>query len=260
MPEFIRQRLLLRLQPIQGLGHSLLHRVGRFLALAFAALVVIDSNRLVFSANSTDALNLAMSEAAVPLFEAVKTFIATEIDPMTEEFYRRQRELMAGVLAQQVPDGRELDRQGAAPPSERGNSSPEFTSAVVLPEPAPAMTARSVPRSDTARVRASDDAAALGPQDLVISTLKATALASLVTGLLSFVCFGILTGPLAVIFGLLNVINFTHGAQYMMGAFCAWFLLEKWGVGYWWSLLLAPLIGPTTISWRRPNISAGTPE
>src|SRR4029079_6293672 len=47
---------------------------------------------------------------------------------------------------------------------------------------------------------------------------------------------------LAVIFGLLNIINFTHGAQYMMGAFCAWFLLNKAGVGYWWELLLAPII------------------
>ncbi|MEO8564992.1 MAG: branched-chain amino acid ABC transporter permease [Betaproteobacteria bacterium] len=46
---------------------------------------------------------------------------------------------------------------------------------------------------------------------------------------------------LAVIFGLLNIINFTHGAQYMMGAFCAWFLLNKAGVGYWWALLLAPV-------------------
>jgi branched-chain amino acid transport system permease protein len=46
---------------------------------------------------------------------------------------------------------------------------------------------------------------------------------------------------LAVIFGLLNIINFTHGAQYMLGAFCAWFLLEHWGVGYWWSLVLAPV-------------------
>jgi branched-chain amino acid transport system permease protein len=48
---------------------------------------------------------------------------------------------------------------------------------------------------------------------------------------------------LAVIFGLLNIINFTHGAQYMMGAFCAWFLLNKLGMGYWWSLALAPLAG-----------------
>ena len=44
-----------------------------------------------------------------------------------------------------------------------------------------------------------------------------------------------------MIFGLLNIINFTHGAQYMMGAFCAWFLLTKLGIGYWWSLALAPI-------------------
>src|SRR6476659_2223419 len=47
---------------------------------------------------------------------------------------------------------------------------------------------------------------------------------------------------LAVIFGLLNIINFTHGAQYMMGAFVAWFLLTKLGIGYWWALLVAPIV------------------
>jgi branched-chain amino acid transport system permease protein len=46
---------------------------------------------------------------------------------------------------------------------------------------------------------------------------------------------------LAVIFGLLNIINFSHGAQYMLGAFCAYFLLQVAGLGYWWSLLLAPV-------------------
>jgi branched-chain amino acid transport system permease protein len=45
-----------------------------------------------------------------------------------------------------------------------------------------------------------------------------------------------------VIFGLLNIINFAHGAQYMMGAFCAWFLLNKLGLSYWWALVLGPLI------------------
>jgi branched-chain amino acid transport system permease protein len=45
-----------------------------------------------------------------------------------------------------------------------------------------------------------------------------------------------------VIFGLLNIINFTHGAQYMMGAFVAWFLLTKLSIGYWWALLLAPIV------------------
>jgi branched-chain amino acid transport system permease protein len=46
---------------------------------------------------------------------------------------------------------------------------------------------------------------------------------------------------LAVIFGLLNIINFAHGALYMMGAFCAYGLLTELGVGYWWALLIAPI-------------------
>src|SRR5688572_30694705 len=63
----------------------------------------------------------------------------------------------------------------------------------------------------------------------------------LLIGLINGSFYALLSLGLAVIFGLLNIINFTHGAQYMMGAFCAWFLLNKLGVGYWWSLLLAPL-------------------
>ncbi|NUB12887.1 branched-chain amino acid ABC transporter permease [Azospirillum brasilense] len=47
---------------------------------------------------------------------------------------------------------------------------------------------------------------------------------------------------LAVIFGMLNVINFAHGALYMLGAFVAWLLLTTAGIGYWWALLLAPLV------------------
>ena len=46
---------------------------------------------------------------------------------------------------------------------------------------------------------------------------------------------------MAVIFGLLNIINFAHGAQYMMGAFAAWFLLQHAGLGYWWALVIAPV-------------------
>ncbi len=52
--------------------------------------------------------------------------------------------------------------------------------------------------------------------------------------------YAMLSLGLAVIFGLLNIINFTHGAQYMLGAFCAYFLLTKWQLGYWWALLLVP--------------------
>jgi branched-chain amino acid transport system permease protein len=47
---------------------------------------------------------------------------------------------------------------------------------------------------------------------------------------------------LGVIFGLLNIINFAHGALYMMGAFVAYFLLQWAGLGYWWALLLSPIV------------------
>jgi branched-chain amino acid transport system permease protein len=64
----------------------------------------------------------------------------------------------------------------------------------------------------------------------------------LLIGLINGAFYALLSLGLAVIFGLLNIINFTHGAQYMMGAFCAYFLLQYAGVGYWWSLLAAPIV------------------
>src|SRR5882757_1230872 len=63
----------------------------------------------------------------------------------------------------------------------------------------------------------------------------------LLIGLINGSFYALLSLGLAVIFGLLNIINFTHGAQYMMGAFCAYFLLTKLGIGYWWALAIAPL-------------------
>ncbi|BCX19599.1 MAG: branched-chain amino acid ABC transporter permease [Geminicoccaceae bacterium] len=70
----------------------------------------------------------------------------------------------------------------------------------------------------------------------------------LLLGLINGAFYAILSLGLAVIFGLLNIINFTHGAQYMMGAFTAWMLLNWAGLGYWWALLLAPLfVGLTGI-------------
>jgi branched-chain amino acid transport system permease protein len=63
----------------------------------------------------------------------------------------------------------------------------------------------------------------------------------LLIGLINGSFYALLSLGLAVIFGLLNIINFTHGAQYMLGAFCAYFLLNRLGVGYWWSLAIAPL-------------------
>lgn len=64
----------------------------------------------------------------------------------------------------------------------------------------------------------------------------------LLLGLINGAFYAMLSLGLAVIFGLLNVINFTHGAQYMMGAFAAWMLLEWAGVPYWGALILAPII------------------
>jgi branched-chain amino acid transport system permease protein len=54
--------------------------------------------------------------------------------------------------------------------------------------------------------------------------------------------YALLSLGLAVIFGMLNVINFAHGAQFMMGAFTAWLLLTRLGIGYWGALVIAPLI------------------
>src|SRR6266511_4697105 len=67
-------------------------------------------------------------------------------------------------------------------------------------------------------------------------------LGQLLIGLINGSFYAILSLGLAVIFGLLNIINFTHGAQYMMGAFVAYFLLHWAGLGYWWALLIAPVV------------------
>ncbi len=64
----------------------------------------------------------------------------------------------------------------------------------------------------------------------------------LLIGLINGSFYALLSLGLAVIFGLLNIINFTHGAQYMLGAFAAYFFLNKLGVGYWWSLAIAPIV------------------
>ena len=64
----------------------------------------------------------------------------------------------------------------------------------------------------------------------------------LLIGLINGSFYALLSLGLAVIFGMLNIINFTHGAQYMLGAFTAFFLLEYAGLGYWWALALAPVL------------------
>jgi branched-chain amino acid transport system permease protein len=64
----------------------------------------------------------------------------------------------------------------------------------------------------------------------------------LLIGLINGSFYAMLSLGLSIIFGLLNIINFSHGAQYMMGAFVAYFLLHLAGLGYWWSLLIAPVL------------------
>ena len=64
----------------------------------------------------------------------------------------------------------------------------------------------------------------------------------LLIGLINGSFYALLSLGLAVIFGLLNIINFAHGAQYMMGAFVAYLMLNKLGISYWWSLLLVPIV------------------
>jgi branched-chain amino acid transport system permease protein len=64
----------------------------------------------------------------------------------------------------------------------------------------------------------------------------------LLLGLINGSFYAILSLGLAVIFGMLNVINFAHGALYMIGAFVAWLLLQYLGIGYWAALIISPII------------------
>ncbi|CAN5237244.1 branched-chain amino acid ABC transporter permease [soil metagenome] len=66
-------------------------------------------------------------------------------------------------------------------------------------------------------------------------------LGQLLLGLVNGAFYAMLSLGLAVIFGLLGVVNFAHGALYMLGAFAAWIMLDKFGISYWFALVLAPL-------------------
>ncbi len=67
-------------------------------------------------------------------------------------------------------------------------------------------------------------------------------LGQLLLGLVNGSFYAMLSLGLAVIFGLLGIVNFAHGALYMMGAYVAWIGMDKFGINYWWSLILAPLV------------------
>jgi branched-chain amino acid transport system permease protein len=67
-------------------------------------------------------------------------------------------------------------------------------------------------------------------------------MSQLLVGLINGSFYAMLSLGLAIIFGLLNIVNFAHGALYTLGAFVAWFLLEYAGIGYWGALVLSPLV------------------
>ncbi len=78
----------------------------------------------------------------------------------------------------------------------------------------------------------------------------------LLLGLINGAFYALLSLGLAVIFGMLNIINFAHGALFMMGAFIAWMLQNYLGIDYWWALLLAPLtVGALGVVLERTVIS-----
>src|SRR5580658_8493630 len=64
----------------------------------------------------------------------------------------------------------------------------------------------------------------------------------LLVGLINGSFYALLSLGLSVIFGMLNIVNFAHGALYMMGVFCAYFLLNGAGLNYWFALVLSPII------------------
>lgn len=67
-------------------------------------------------------------------------------------------------------------------------------------------------------------------------------MSQLLLGLVNGSFYAVLSLGLAVIFGLLNVINFSHGAQFMLGALLAWVGMDSLGLGFWWMLFLGPLV------------------
>ncbi|MGE9008624.1 ABC transporter permease [Leptospira interrogans] len=75
----------------------------------------------------------------------------------------------------------------------------------------------------------------------ILGVPSAVLYGQLLLGLINGAFYAMLSLGLAVIFGMMNIVNFAHGAQYMMGAMGAWFLLNYLGIGYWWALILAPL-------------------
>jgi branched-chain amino acid transport system permease protein len=78
--------------------------------------------------------------------------------------------------------------------------------------------------------------------DTLFGIPTAALIGQLVVGLINGSFYALMSLGLSIIFGLLHVVNFAHGAQYMLGAFVAWGLLHYLGLSYWWALILSPLV------------------
>jgi len=86
----------------------------------------------------------------------------------------------------------------------------------------------------------------------ILGIPSAALFGQLLLGLINGAFYALLSLGLAVIFGLLRIVNFAHGAFYMTGAFAAWMLLNYLGIGYWGALLLAPvLVGLAGVAMER---------
>ena len=72
--------------------------------------------------------------------------------------------------------------------------------------------------------------------------MSSMVLSQLLLGLINGSFYALLSLGLALIFGLMKIVNFAHGALYMLGALVAWLLLEKLGLGYGWAMVLSPLL------------------
>ena len=79
----------------------------------------------------------------------------------------------------------------------------------------------------------------------------------LTIGLVNGAFYAMLSLGLAVIFGMLNIVNFAHGALYMMGAMFSWMLLKYAGINYWFALILAPVVWPLSAQSLKEQCCAG---
>src|SRR5262245_35222549 len=80
------------------------------------------------------------------------------------------------------------------------------------------------------------------PMTMIFGIPVQALLGQLLVGLINGSFYAMLSLGLAIIFGLLRIINFAHGAQYMLGAFVGYLLLAWGGIGYWPALIIAPLV------------------